>query len=92
MKGGDSMDITFKTEQGRFNYRMCAIIIHNEKILAMKDEHAPYYYLPGGRVNLNETAESAVLREVKDEYLYPLFIKKEIYHLPKHLTIITEFE
>ncbi len=61
------MDITFKTEQGRFNYRVCAIIIHDGKILAMHDERSPYYYLPGGRVQLHEAAEDAVLREVKEE-------------------------
>lgn len=61
------MDITFKTEEGRFNYRVCAIIIHENKLLAMKDERSPYFYLPGGRVGLHETAEQAVLREVKEE-------------------------
>lgn len=61
------MDITFKTEEGRFNYRVCAIIIHENKLLAMKDERSPYFYLPGGRVSLHETAEQAVLREVKEE-------------------------
>ena len=61
------MDITFKTEQGRFNYRVCAVMLHNEKILAMRDERSPYYYLPGGRVSLHETAQEAVMREVREE-------------------------
>lgn len=61
------MDISFKTEEGRFNYRVCAIIIHDGKILAMKNERTPYYFLPGGRVALHETAEVAVLRELKEE-------------------------
>lgn len=61
------MDITFKTPEGVFNYRVCAIIVHNEKLLVMKDERSPYYYLPGGRVTLHETAEKAVLREIKEE-------------------------
>lgn len=61
------MDISFKTEEGRFNYRVCAIIIHDGKILAMKNERTPYYYLPGGRVCLHETAEVAVVRELKEE-------------------------
>ncbi len=61
------MDITFKTEGGTFNYRACAVIINDGKILAMKDGRSPYYYLPGGRVALHETAEAAVLRELREE-------------------------
>ncbi len=158
------MDIFFKTEQGRFNYRVCAVIINDNKLLAMHDEKSPYYYLPGGRVTLHETAENAVIREVKeeldidakiirplwvnqgffdeevtgekfhelciyflvdvshtnlldrgdrfrgaeihhthdfewlpfkqlkDEYLYPVFIKEKIYDLPKTLVLQSEFE
>ena len=61
------MDISFKTDQGRFNYRVCGIIIHDNKILAMHDERSPYYYLPGGRVQLHESVEEAIKREMKEE-------------------------
>lgn len=61
------MDITFLTDDGKFNYRACAVIIHKDKILAMHDDRSPYFYLPGGRVHLHETAEKAVLREVREE-------------------------
>lgn len=50
------MDISFKTADGVFNYRVAAIILRENKILAMHDERSPYYYLPGGRVSLYETA------------------------------------
>ena len=33
----------------------------------MHDERSPYYYLPGGRVRMGETAEQAVLRELEEE-------------------------
>lgn len=38
------MDITYKTENEKFNYRVCAVIISNGEILAMHDERSPYFY------------------------------------------------
>ena len=61
------MDISFKNGNEKFNYRVCAIMIDNGRILTMKDERSPYYYLPGGRVKIGETAEYAVLRECEEE-------------------------
>ena len=61
------MDITFETEAGRFNYRVCAVLLDRGRILAMHDERSPYFYLPGGRVRMGERAEDAVLREVWEE-------------------------
>lgn len=61
------MDISFDTNEGKFNYRVCAMMIDNGRILAMHDERSPYYYLPGGRVAMGETAERAVIREMQEE-------------------------
>lgn len=61
------MDVTFKTEEGIFNYRVCAIIKHNNKLLSMKNKNTPYYFLPGGRVNIYEDADAAIRRELKEE-------------------------
>ena len=61
------MDITLTADWGKFNYRACAMIIHDGKILAMHDDRSPYFYLPGGRVGLGESAEAAVVREVQEE-------------------------
>lgn len=61
------MDITYISGREKFNYRVCAVIVSGGKILAMRDERSPYFYLPGGRVRLGETAEHAVIREVEEE-------------------------
>lgn len=61
------MDLTFVTDSGKFNYRVGAIIIQDEKLLMVKNKYAPYYYSVGGRVKLHETAEDAVIREVFEE-------------------------
>ena len=58
------MDITFKLGNEKFNYRVCSMMNSDGKILAMKDERSPYYYLPGGRVAMGETA---VIREVQEK-------------------------
>ena len=61
------MDISFVTDEGRFNYRVSAVMLDGGRILAMHDERSPYFYLPGGRVRMGERAEDAVLREVREE-------------------------
>ena len=152
------MDISYQEGGGKFNYRVCAVMVHEGKLLAMRDERSPYYYLPGGRVKLGETAEmseelGAAVRPVRplwlnqgfftedvdqlryhelclyflmdfagtdllargqsfrrdegvhshqftwlpfeslsDAYFYPIFLKKEIFHLPEGLTLRTEYE
>lgn len=60
-------NISFQEGDHKFNYRVCGIILHEGKILAMQDERSPYYYLPGGRVKMGETAEQAILREYSEE-------------------------
>ena len=61
------MDCTFRTEQGKFNYRVGAIIIHENKILMVKSSREPYYYSVGGRVHLHESMDEAIIREVYEE-------------------------
>jgi ADP-ribose pyrophosphatase YjhB (NUDIX family) len=60
-------DVTFKTDGGYFLHKAGAIIVHDNKLLMVKNENFPYYYTVGGRVNFGETSEDAVLREVFEE-------------------------
>ena len=61
----------------------------------MRDERSPYFYLPGGRVAMVETAEDAVVREVREElgiepeivrplWLNQAFFMEDVDHLRYH--------
>ena len=89
------MDVSFQVGNEKFNYRVCAMMISEGKILAMHDERSPYYYLPGGRVAIGETAEAAVIREVQEElgitpeiirplWLNQAFFTEDVDHLNYH--------
>lgn len=60
-------DITLRSQEGCFNFRAAAIIIHGNKLLVAKDTKYPCYYIPGGRVHLHETAQEAAVRETFEE-------------------------
>lgn len=61
------MDITFRTDAGIFNYRAAGIIVHDGRLLVLRDEGIPHDYLPGGRIHLRESAEAALARELREE-------------------------
>ena len=69
----------FKTGKGRFNYRVGAIIIHNGRILMVKNNRAPYFYSVGGRVKFDDTCDEAVKREVKEELGVDLEIDRPVF-------------
>lgn len=74
------MDISFKVGDEKFNYRVSAVIISDQKILAIRhNQGTPYYSLPGGRVMLGETAEQAVVREVQEELGIPSKILRPLW-------------
>lgn len=73
------MDISFKTPEGRFNYRVAGLLIHEGKLLIMQDENQPYYYVPGGRVMLHEKSEDTMKREMKEELSIEVNIKRMLW-------------
>lgn len=63
-----SNDICFQTnDKRRFRLRAAAIIIESGAVLFATNDAEDYYYTIGGGVELGETAEEAVRREVKEE-------------------------
>ncbi|MBM3935211.1 MAG: NUDIX domain-containing protein [SAR202 cluster bacterium] len=60
--------ISFNTDAGRFSHRVGAVAIRNGRFLAMMFEGQDYWFLPGGRVELNEPSEAALRREMEEEF------------------------
>lgn len=61
------MDCTFRTPEGKFNLRVGAVITDGARVLVGKDSRVDFYTVVGGRVKFGETAETAVLREIREE-------------------------
>lgn len=63
------MDIQMYDNQSRFKLRTSALIIENNKLLLAKNtnENDPTYYTVGGKIEMGESSQEAVLREAFEE-------------------------
>ncbi|CKH93457.1 mutT/nudix family protein [Streptococcus pneumoniae] len=58
-------DFRTKVENTVFGVRATALIVQNHKLLVTKDKDK--YYTIGGAIQVNESTEGAVVREVREE-------------------------
>lgn len=61
------MDINIKNELGNFKLRVSGIIIKDDKILVHEGKKFNGFCFPGGHIELGETTQEAILREIKEE-------------------------
>jgi 8-oxo-dGTP pyrophosphatase MutT (NUDIX family) len=62
-----ALDIGIKTETAKFGVRAVAVIVHDGHVLLHQSDGEVIWNLPGGRVQILETAEAAVRRELLEE-------------------------
>lgn len=67
MKVDKVYDCGFEKDNHRFRLRTGGIIIKDNKMLFVKCNVGNYYYMIGGAVQIGETTENCVVREVFEE-------------------------
>jgi ADP-ribose pyrophosphatase YjhB (NUDIX family) len=70
------IDIKIKDTNCNFHYCVRGILKQDNKFLIMKVNDAEYYHLSGGHVEIGETSEQAVIREMKEELGFDTKIDK----------------
>lgn len=59
--------VKFKVENKEFTMRSAGIILNNGKVLFQKRKGDKFWALPGGKVELMEKSEDAIVREIEEE-------------------------
>jgi ADP-ribose pyrophosphatase YjhB (NUDIX family) len=71
--------ITFKSEGKHFTNRVGGILIQDEHVLCQADSREDFFFLPGGRAELGETASATLQREMQEELGLLMKIERLLY-------------
>ena len=66
--------ISFPAHGTRFNYRVAGAAIRDGHVLVCREDDDDYCMLPGGRVEVGEPSDVALVREMAEELVMPVSI------------------
>ena len=76
------MDINFRDEDGEFKYRVVGILIdENNRLLVQAVANNQFYCLPGGRVEIGESSNEALARELHEELGFPVEVGQPVFFI-----------
>jgi ADP-ribose pyrophosphatase YjhB (NUDIX family) len=78
--------ITFKPGEIRFTFRVGGILIHHEHVLCQLASKEDFWFLPGGRAELGESASVTLLREMQEELGVHMKIERLLYVVENFFT------
>lgn len=78
--------ISFKPAEIRFTYRVGGILIHHDHLLCQAASEEGFWFLPGGRAELGESASVSLLREMQEELGIDMKIERLLYVVENFFT------
>lgn len=78
--------ITFKPARIRFTYRVGGVLIHNGHVLCQAAPEQGFWFLPGGRAELGESAATTLFREMQEELGVTMKIERLLYIVENFFT------
>ena len=82
--------ITFRPGEIRFTFRVGGILIHHEHVLCQAASEEDFWFLPGGRAELGETASVTLLREMQEELGVAMKIERLLYVVENFFTDLND--
>jgi ADP-ribose pyrophosphatase YjhB (NUDIX family) len=73
------MMISYENGINKFQYRAASIVLKHNYVLLQRQKNDYHWFIPGGRVEFNETAESTIEREMNEEFSVSITDKKIIW-------------
>jgi 8-oxo-dGTP pyrophosphatase MutT (NUDIX family) len=83
-------DISFRLAGHRVNLRVGGILIDGGCILLNRLEREPYWFLPGGRIQIGESSPEAIQREAMEELGVACTVGRPVFLLENFFSIAGE--
>jgi len=73
--------ITFEGNGAQFGFRAARSALNQGRVLLQQSELDPFWALPGGRVDMLESAEDALRREMREELRLEVEVEGRLWDL-----------